>query len=270
MSKFSIMGTLLVSAGISAAILSCAGTPSKPVIIEGKGTVALVSYSLNKSIVKQGQEPDNQGPGLLQKAIKGRENAEADYYQDQIEALVGIYQQFIDQMSDVFSVPFMDVSTVTGNESYQSETKRVPKMVMGVDIAPGKDQFTTGNLNFIDFTDKEKLNKLAAQLKADLLMLVYNDANYDLYTGVSGGLFSGGAAKLYLNTTIYIYDPKIGDYIFRKTFTGQSDENIPMVQNYVNTKHFPKCSLSAHQKNLNAIKAFLQSEKQRAAQIPQS
>lgn len=260
MSKFFSCSVLAVVSLIG--FCGCGGkTTRAPINLESKGKLALVSYSLNKSIVEKGKKADS-GPGLLQKKEK--------HYEDHILALEGIVDDFLNNINDVFGdVHIIDVSSVIENETYQNITKHVPKMVMGKDVAPGSDQLVARGINYVSGNDTEKLDKLAQELGAEVLVLVGNQAEYSMNSGIGlsmGSLgLSGGSAVLNLKTNISLYQPGQG-IILSEYFENSSDEKIPMVQGRVNSKHYPKCLLSAGKKNIAEMKTFFMEQKKLSQQ----
>lgn len=264
MSK-SVVATALITS-LFLGLWGCGGTITKkpPINLESKGKLALVSYSLNNSIVEKGKKSDS-GPGLLQKKEK--------YFEDHIEALEGILDDFLNNMNDVFgNAPVIDIASVTDNETYQNLTKHIPKKVMGKDVAPGADKLIVKGVNYVSKADTEKLDKLAQELGVDLLVLVENQAEYSMSGGVGlkmGSLsLRGGAATLTLKTNLSLYEPGQG-IILNESFSNDSEEKIPMVQGHVNTKHYPKCLLSAGKKNIDAMKNFFVEQKNLSQQPQQ-
>ncbi len=233
--------------------------------LKGKGEMALVSYSLNKSITEKGQE-DSSGPGLLQSKKK--------YYKDHVAALEAMYGDFADSVDLIFSdVSLVDIQKTAENEFYKERTVHVPKIVMGKDIATGSNELTTAGINYVSTYDTELLDSLSDALGVPLLLLVSNSANYNLEGGAQIGLgnlkVGGGAAKMNLTTTVTIYEKGVGT-IMNRSFTGSSDERIPMIQGTISTEHYPKCLRSAHSKNMAAVAMYLREQKEAAAAAEQA
>ncbi|MDG5813880.1 hypothetical protein QA601_02225 [Chitinispirillales bacterium ANBcel5] len=259
MSRF-FMGSICVA--LTTIIIGCGGSAPSPVNIESKGTFALVSFSLHNSIVERGKEADS-GPGLLQ----DKEN----YYGDHMVALEDMMDQFFDNKREIFiSVPFIGLNAITENEYYANETKHVPRMVMGRNIAPGANMLTAREINYVSPYDSDKLDNLAEELGADVLVMVENNAEFYLSGGLGlsvGNLnVGGGAGTLNLKTRVIFYEPGQG-IIVDNTFSNDSDEKIPMIQGTVDTKDFPRCIAPAMQLNIADMKSFFIEQKEKALEL---
>ncbi len=255
---------LYVSAALGAGLLlsGCGGssTQSYPQI-EGKGRIAVVSYSLNRSIVQKGDDPGT-GPGILQNKEK--------YYIPYQAAVDTMWRQFIDQIGPSFdNAEFVSIDEIRGNQQYQELTRHKPKVVMGKDIAPGASYLTPEGINYVSLLDQEKTNAINESIGADLLMLVENDASYKMHAGVSIGGLGGGAGVMELQTTLYLWEPGNG-VIWKKTYKTVSDEKAPIVQGAMGAKHFARLLASANQTLFSAVKADVLKGKEEAAAAQES
>lgn len=239
------------AAVVFTALLSCSLPPPKYVNIEDHGKIALVSFSMNRSIVGTGQEKDR-GPGLLQKSKK--------YYSGHEESLDVLWTKFRDEIGDVFlNVPFVDFDEVTSNEKYQELTKHKPKMIMGKDVAPGSDQMSPEEINYISVYDKKKLDSVAAIFGVELLLLIENQMGYDS----SSAIISIKTSHLNLNTKIHLYKPGEG-VIMSGSFEGKSDERISLLAGEAKSEDFAGCTSSAAQKVLVRMKEYIIKQKENA------
>ncbi len=102
--------------------------------------------------------------------------------------------------------------------------------------------------------------------------MVENQADYNMEGGAQIGLgnlkVGGGSAGINLTTTVTIHEKGVGT-IMNKKFTSSSDEKIPMIQGTVSTKHYPKCLLPAHRKNMDAVAVYLKEQKEAVAAAAQ-
>lgn len=134
-----IVGTVV--AGIAILLAGCGGS-IKYVDISQSAPIAVVGFSLDKSITERGKSRD-QGPGLLQKP--------EEYYKNHQLAVNQLWSEFKEQYRDIFlGVEVVDVDAIVGNESYKELTKHVPKKIMGKDMAPGSGELIAeGGLNYV-------------------------------------------------------------------------------------------------------------------------
>lgn len=203
------LGTL--AAGAVLLFAGCAGS-MKYIDISKNSPIAVVGFTLNKSIVEEGKEPDR-GPGLLQKAV--------DYYRNHQAAVNQLWADFKGQYRDVLlETGVVDIETITVNDKYRELTKHVPKMMLGVDVAPGGNELTAdGGLQYVYSSDKALMENLATQLNAKLLVCIEYTASYAMSAGIQIGGIGGGAAKMKLRATLSMYERernRVATVIFRR------------------------------------------------------
>jgi hypothetical protein len=252
--------TVSFAAVIAAGILSgCGG--AKYIDISQNAPVAVVSFSLDKSIVEQGKQKDN-GPGLLQKA--------ANYYKNHQIAVDALWNDFKASYRDMLlGSDVIDVESIASNEQYRELSKHTPKMMLGTDIAPGSSALVaTGGLNYVSSYDKNVLDKIAATLNAKLLMCIEYTGSYAMNTGLSIGNFGAGAAKMKLTAAINLYEPGKG-VVLTNSFSEDSDELFPMVGGELLSENYAKGFSSAQKKLLPKIKSFLQNQQTKAKETAQ-
>ena len=256
MKKTVSFAAVIAAAGI---LSGCGG--AKYIDISQSAPVAVVSFSLDKSIVEEGKQKDS-GPGLLQKA--------ENYYKNHQLAVDALWNDFKAEYRDMLlGSEVIDVESIASNEQYRELTKHTPKMMMGTDIAPGNSALVAADgLNYISGYNKEVLEKTAAMLNARLLMCVDYTGSYAMSTGVSIGKFGAGAAKMKLKAAITLYEPGKG-VVLTGSFSENSDESFPMVGGELLSENYAKGFCSAQKKLLPQIKSFLQNQQTRAKETAQ-
>jgi len=251
--------SLLVGAAcLAGGMIGCGGS-IKYVDITQSAPIAVIGFSLDKSIVEEGKERSG-GPGLLQKA--------ENYYKHHQEAIDALWSDFTSQYRDLFlGAEAIDVATIASDAEYKELTKHVPKMMMGTDIAPGSNFLAPANgLNFVSSTDKVVLDKLAAKFNAKLLMGIDYSADYSMTTGVKLGPLSGGAAKLNLKASVFLYEAGKG-IVMQQSFTESSDESYAMVQGELVSDNYAKGLTSAQKKLLPKMKQYFETQKTKANEV---
>lgn len=253
--KFS---TLVGAACLTSGLVGCGGS-IKYVDITQSAPIAVIGFSLDKSIVEEGKER-NSGPGLLQKA--------QNYYKHHQEAIDALWSDFKSQYRDLFlGADAIDVETVASDAEYKEMTKHVPKMMMGTDIAPGSSVLAPNDgLNFVNSSDNALLEKLAAKFNAKLLMGIDYSANYSMTTGVKIGPLSGGAAKLNLKASVFLFEAGKG-VVMQRSFEESSDESYAMVQGELVSENYAKGLSSAQKKILPQIKQYFEMQKTKANEV---
>jgi hypothetical protein len=252
------VGLSLCSACAALFFAGCGGssTQSFPQLDE-KGSIAVVGYGLNKSIVLKGKDAST-GPGLLQK----KEN----YYAKHREAVEDMWRQFTENIGPAFdNATFVSFEEIGSSDAYRELTKHTPKMVMGKDVSVGGSYMSPEQINYVSDSDEEKLAALAEKLDAGLLMVVENSAQYKMHAGVSIGGLGGGAGVMELETEITLWEPGTG-VIWNKTYKTSSDEKAPIAQGTMAKKHFPRLLASANEALFEEIKADIAKSKAAAAE----
>lgn len=250
-----------LTAGTGMLFLVGCGGGLKSIDVTENAPIAVVSFSLNKSIVEEGKEADN-GPGLLQKAD--------NYYKNHQEAVNQLWSDFKSDYRDVLlGTDVIDVESIVSNEQYRELSKHIPKMVMGKDIASGGSALLAqGGLNHVSSGDTEKMDKIAALLNAKLLMCIDYSGSYAMSTGVSIGGFGAGAAKMKLSASVVLYEPGKG-VVLRQSFKADSDDVFPLVGGILLSENYAKGLSTAQAKLLPQIKQYLKTQQTKAKEDAQ-
>jgi hypothetical protein len=249
----------LLGAACTVFLFGCGGRIS--IDISQKAPIAVVGFSLYKSISEEGKEQSG-GPGLLQQAL--------DFYKNHQIAVDSLWSNFKAGYKDMLiGAEVVDLESVASNEKYKELSKHTPNMMLGVDVAQGGNVLSpTGGLNFVYPYDKAAMDKLAELLNAKLLMCVENTGSYAMNVGISIGGLGAGAAKMKLSTTIYIYEPGKG-IVLQQSFKESSDESFPLVAGVLVADNYAKGLSSAQKKLFPEIRNFLKKEQMKAKEQAQ-
>jgi hypothetical protein len=148
--------------------------PAHHLIVDGKGPIALVSFSLDRTLKADTDSTLDQGPALL--ASKPEKETYWDHHQQAADAM---YAQFKARISGTLAgAPILDSRQVEGNERYLARTQHVPKMVMGADVALGWSEIPATGTNWVSAYDKPLLDTLCAILGVNCILTVQNKARY--------------------------------------------------------------------------------------------
>lgn len=204
-----------VAAGVVLGLSGCASLPK----MTGQERVALVSFSLEKSIVQTGKQRDN-GPGIF--------DNKSDYYVYHKEALAAAWDLFKPRAKAVFgAMKLVDLSSIEGNSGVLEVTKPVKISVFGMEKVLADDYVYPDGLNWVDLTDAKTAKLLAARVNADVLVSISLKAEYDLYTGMTIGGVGGGAANMTVTATVTAV--KDGTILRTAMVVGASKETAGMV-----------------------------------------
>jgi len=245
-----------VAVACAAALFAGCGGGLKSIDISQQAPIAVVGFSMNKSIVQKDKAPD-QGPGLLQKS--------ENYYQHHQEAVEALWSELKAQYRDLcLGAEVVDIEKVAADENYQKLTKHVPKVMLGKDIAPGNSVLVpSGGLNYISTMDKDKLEKVATMFGAKLLMTIDYSAYWAMNAGLEINGIGGGAGKMWLRAVVSMYEPGKG-VVLVQSFEESSDEQFPVVQGIMLSDNYAKGLTSANKKLLPKIKSYFEAQKSKA------
>ena len=233
-----VVGTA-VAVALIMALGACASVPK----LTGSEKIALVNFTIEKSIVKDGDSADP-GPGIL--------NDRTAYYKYHNEALAKAWEVFKPSASSIFGASrLVDISTVEGNADIMALTAPPPpKVVMGKDTTVAAAYLYPEGLNYMNIYDAKLDAKIAAIAKADILVSIDNRATYAMSAGLAIGGIGGGKAKMILYSTL-IATTAQGKVLRQVQLKGVSKEDATFLGTGIDPKEYPRLIASA-QEDLNA------------------
>lgn len=249
----------LISLLLLGTILSACKKPV-PIDLTKKDSIALVSFTLDKTLVPKGSTETDNGPGLLQKAVKGKEASEEKHFKYHYQCLDSLYDQYVREIqTTMLNIPFLDFDKVASNDQYQNLTRHVPRMVMGSDVAPGSSYLTPNGINYVSAYDNKKLDSIATLLGTNNLLLVSHKIEYDAATA----FIEVGLSKLYLKTDLTIYEKGVG-IVSSKSFNVASDDELNLIAGLPNRKKFAPLISQTNLKMLKEIKGYYLRQKEKS------
>lgn len=235
------LSALLGMASVFAAGVILAGCASVPKLT-GTEKIAVINYTIEKSIVRQGAPKDN-GPGLLN-------DKSVDYYQYHKAAVAQGWTVFKETAPTIFGASrLVEMSTVVGNPEITALTAPVSKIVMGTETSPASMYVYPEGLNYLNIFDSQLVSKIAGITKADLLLSVSIKAEYAMSSGIGLGALAVGNARMILNTTINVATAQ-GKLMRTVQLKGFSSEDASITGNTMSKSDFPRLIASA-QKDLS-------------------
>jgi hypothetical protein len=220
--------------------ISCVSLPK----LSGNEKFALVSFTLDKSIVSAGEEPDYGPTGL----IVGDQDREA-YFKIHRQALNVAWKEFKEAAPGIFGkARLVAINTIEGNAKLLAATRIETNIVMGKDISPGGTYLWPDKLNYIDLRNPSVVSTVAGIIDADIYIAVNYKAEYFISTGLAVGGVGGGEAKMRIIATITATDAA-GKYFRTSTVIAESDETTEYVVSGIDSATYPRLIASA-QKNL--------------------
>lgn len=263
----------LASAAITACLLSSCIPPPKYIDLTQKSKIAVVGFSLDRTIAAENSKEVDQGPGLLQKMVKGKEKAVDEHFQYHKQALEGIWAQFKENIQDaLLGIPMVGFDEVVNNQKILELTKPKEKKFMGTDFSLAAQKLNPEGLNYVSAYDSEIMDSICGLLGCDLLLVVDNKANFDSVPppirSEGGALVISPKARAYINltTTLYIHEKGNG-VVAIEGFTTKSDDKMLVVWKSSSPEEYPKLLMQANAKVYSKIKEeFLYHKKQAAEQ----
>ena len=200
-----------LAVGIS--LVGCATVPK----LTGSEKIAVVNYTIEKSIVKSGSAPDN-GPGLLN---KDKEN----YYVHHQEAVDQAWAAFKAKAPGIFGASrLVDFGAIEGNP----EILALTASAKGPSAAAAGLFLSPAGLPYMNIYDAKLAAKIAAVSKADLLISIRSKAEFAMTTGLSVGGIGGGKAHMCLIATVDVVNAS-GKLLRSTQITGISKETATTV-----------------------------------------
>lgn len=202
-------GIWTVALALPVAALALAGCASVPKLA-GNERIAIVGFSLDKSIVKTGAQPDS-GPGIL---ILGDKAAHYAHHQ---EALDLVWAAFKKQAPSIFGdARLVDIGSTEGNPELLSVTAPVTKKnFLGISSSSDDRVLHPAGVNYVALDDSKRNARIAAAAKADLIVSIDLQAEY----GTKGG--GGGQVTMILTAKVGAAEAS-GRLIRSATVSGQS------------------------------------------------
>ena len=163
---------------LAALVLTGCFTSGNYLYVEGKGDIALVSFSIDRRINHEKDSSAHDGPALL----TTKESKEA-FWDFHIQSINEMYKQFRDKFSEVFPGTNLVLhETVSNNEKYQQLSEHKPKIILGKDVSLGWSQINPDGLNWVSGFGKEKLDSLCSIFNVNLVMSVECKARWKVDT----------------------------------------------------------------------------------------
>lgn len=249
----------------AAVVFTMVGCLKKPTAIDitEKEKIALVSFALDKTISYEGSSEVDNGPGMLQKAVKGKEKGEADYFEHHQKVVDALLKEYNSQItSSMLNVPFVDFTVIKENNSYQDLTKHIPKIVMGTDINPGASFIVPEGINYISEYDSDKLDLVADAIGTTTLLLVKHKVDFEK----AEALIEIKTSRMSLTTDLTLYEKGEG-IISSWTFKARSEKGISLILGTPNPKDFEEAVLSANEDIMQGIKEYYTNQKSKKEQL---
>lgn len=241
-------------------LLSFCLPPPKYIDLTQKSKIAVVGFSLDKTIRAKNSEEVDQGPGLLQKLAKGKEKAEDDYFKYHQEALEGIWAQFKENIQDaLLGISVVSFDEIVNNQKLLALTKHKEKKILGSDFSVGSTKLSPEGLNYVSAYDTEIMDSICALTGCNLLLIVDNEASFDSVPSPirsENGVFvidPTAMAHVNLTTVLYFYEKGNG-IVAIENFSTASDDEMKIVWTNSNPENYPKLMMQANAKVYSKIK----------------
>jgi hypothetical protein len=171
---------LVVFAACIVVALSGCSLPPDYLVLEGKGDIAIVSFSLDRSLTADTDSLLDKGPALLASTQE-----KAAYWDQHQKAIDAMYAQFKEHISEaLLGAPIFDPKKIEGNEAYLTKTAHVPKVILGQDVAIGWRDIPATGTHYVSAFGKPLLDSLCDMLGVSLVLCVANSAKYHVVDSV--------------------------------------------------------------------------------------
>lgn len=241
MKRLSALALLFLS--LSLVLASCASVPK----LGPEAKIAIVSYSLDKSIVREGGQPFYPGKALIDLS-KGE-----DPYRWHKEALDASWAEFKAAAPGIFGAGrVVDFARIEGNQALLAATHVEPKLVMGQDTSPQAVKVFPAGLNYVNLLAPKALQAVSAIVPADLYLSVDLRAEYFMWTGLKVGAVGGGVGKIRLYATLSLMGAG-GRLLRQYQATGISQDTAMVIMDSMDETAYPKLILQAQRDLLQRL-----------------
>jgi hypothetical protein len=221
----------------TAFVIGCASAPK----LSGAARIAIVSYALQKSIVKSGESYEL-GPVLP--------SQQSTYYQHHQEAIDRAWTEFKAKAPSIFaSRTLVDFAEIEGNAELKAATASTPRKTLGIDLSAAGQHVFPAKLNYVSLKDAKESVKIAELLKADILIAFDLRAEYAMTDGLSFGKLKTGTASMRLTAEVLATDAA-GKVLRRATVSATSKAtsmigSIGGLEMDMDHEEYPRLILSA-------------------------
>jgi hypothetical protein len=233
------------SVALVAILLGCTSAPK----LSPAYKIAVVSYSLQKSIVKSGETYEF-GPVLP--------SQQESFYRHHRESVDQAWAAFKQRAPAIFAGRnLVDFASIEGNAEMMADAAPAPRMVLGVDVSDAGQRLFPPGLSYVDLKDTKLAVKIAALAKADIIVAIDLKAEYRMTEGLSIGIFKANKATMTL--TAYVTVSDASGKVLRRTSVSADSKETSVAGTIGNTEatldpaEYPKLILSAQEELFRSL-----------------
>jgi len=151
---------------ITACLLSSCLPQPKYIDLTQKSKIAVVGFSLDQTIAAENKKEVDQGPGLLQKMVKGKEEAKNEYFKYHQQAVEEMWTQFKENIQDaLLGIPLVSFDEIVNNQSLLTLTKPIEKKFMGTDLSTASRKLSPEGLNYVSAYNSKSMDSICSLLE---------------------------------------------------------------------------------------------------------
>jgi hypothetical protein len=233
------------SVALVAILLGCASAPK----LSPAYKIAVVSYSLQKSIVRSG------GTYELGPLLPSQQESFYRHYRESIDQAWAAFKQ---RAPAIFAGRNLaDFASIEGNAELSAATAPAPRKVLGVDVSGAGQRLFPPGLNYVDLKDTELAVKIAALTKADILVAVDLKAEYKITEGLSIGILKTN--KVTMTLTAYLTAADASGKVLRRTSVSADSKETSLTGTIGKTEatldpaEYPRLILSAQEELFRSL-----------------
>jgi hypothetical protein len=153
---------------------NCGLTRGNYLLLDNKGDVALLSFSLDRTINAEGDSSIDQGAGIL-----NSQEERSTYWDEHQKAVDAMYQQFKERISAaLLGAPLYDIKKMETNQRYLDLTAPKTIKFMGISAINGWNKLSAAGTRYVSSYDNAVLDSLCDLLGVQLILTVESKAFY--------------------------------------------------------------------------------------------
>jgi hypothetical protein len=152
----------------------CGLTRGNYLLLDNKGDIALLSFSLDRTINADGDSSIDQGAGIL-----NSQEDKATYWDEHQKAVDAMYQQFKVRISAaLLGTPLHDIKNLETDQRYLDLTAPKTIKFMGISAINGWNMLSAAGTRYVSSYDNAVLDSLCDVLGVQLILTVESKAFY--------------------------------------------------------------------------------------------
>jgi hypothetical protein len=171
---------IIMTTGLAIVLPGCGLTKGNYLLLDNKGDVALLSFSLDRTINAEGDSSIDQGAGIL-----NSQEEKDTFWDEHQKAVDAMYQQFKERISAaLLGTPLYDIKKMETNLRYLDLTAPKTVKFMGISAVDGWNMLPAAGTRYVSSYGNAVLDSLCDLMGVQLALTVEIKAFYRVLDSV--------------------------------------------------------------------------------------